>query len=217
MDQSVEKYWTLRLAECKEALEKNNFEVFLADNPDHAKTIFWEEIFPKAKAKSVSWGDSLTFLSTGILEEIKARKNLEVIVTFDSRVPREEIIERRRHALLADLFLTGTNAVTKSGALVNLDMVGNRVAGITFGPRQVVLFVGRNKIVTDIEDAMFRIKDYAAPVNAIRHKMKTPCVETGTCLDCKSPYRICNTWVITEKSFPKGRIKVVLINEDLGY
>jgi LUD domain len=217
MDASIEKYWTLRLAECGEALKKNNFEVFIADNLDHAKKLFWEEIFPNTKAKSISWGDSLTFLATGVLEELKAREDLEVIVTFDKSVPREEIIERRRRALLVDLFLTGTNAVTKTGELVNLDMVGNRVAGITFGPKHVVLFIGRNKIVPDIEDAMFRIKDYAAPVNAIRHEMKTPCVETGVCMDCKSPYRICNTWVITEKSFPKGRVKVVLINEDLGY
>ena len=101
--------------------------------------------------------------------------------------------------------------------LVNLDMVGNRVAGITFGPRHVVLFIGRNKIVPTLDDAMQRVKNYAAPANAIRHPgLKTPCMKTAVCANCSSPDRICNTWCITEKSFPKGRIKIILINQDLG-
>jgi len=115
-----------------------------------------------------------------------------------------------------DLFITGTNAVTRSGELVNLDMIGNRVSGITFGPRNVVVMVGRNKVVEDLEAAIERIKDYAAPVNAMRLNKKTPCAKTGVCEECKSPERICNSWTITQKSFPKGRIKVVLINENLG-
>jgi len=217
MDASIERYWTSRVQDCKKALEKNNFDVFIADNAEHAKQIFFEEILPNTEAMRVSWGDSLTFHATGILEALMERSDLEVLVTFDKDVPRPEIIERRRQALLVDLFITGTNAVTETGQLVNLDMVGNRVAGITFGPKHVVIFVGRNKIVPDLEDAMFRIKNYAAPVNAIRHEMKTPCVETAYCMDCQSPNRICNTWTITEKSFPKGRIKVVLINQDMGF
>jgi hypothetical protein len=95
-------------------------------------------------------------------------------------------------------------------------MIGNRVAAITFGPRHVIVLVGRNKIVTDLGDAMFRIKNYAAPTNAMRLDKNTPCAKTSFCEDCKSPDRICNAWTITEKSFPKGRVKVVLINEDLG-
>ena len=125
-------------------------------------------------------------------------------------------MERRREAILVDLFFTGTNAVTESGMLVNLDMIGNRVGGITFGPQHVVLMVGRNKIVANLEDAMVRIKNYAAPTNAMRHGKKTPCIKTSYCMDCKSPDRICNVWTIHEKSHPKGRIKVILINRDLG-
>jgi hypothetical protein len=126
------------------------------------------------------------------------------------------MLERRRRSLLVDLFITGTNAVTETGKLVNLDMTGNRVAGITFGPRNVIILAGRNKVVPDIEDAMQRIKNYAAPANAMRLDKKTPCVKTSICEECRSLDRICNTWTITEKSFPKGRIKIVLINEDLG-
>ncbi|HIJ68795.1 MAG TPA: lactate utilization protein, partial [Deltaproteobacteria bacterium] len=128
----------------------------------------------------------------------------------------EEMLERRRRSLLVDLFITGTNAVTETGKLVNLDMLGNRVAGITFGPRNVIILAGRNKVVPDIEDAMMRVKNYAAPANAMRLDKKTPCVKTSICEECRSLDRICNTWTITEKSFPKGRIKIVLINEDLG-
>ena len=128
----------------------------------------------------------------------------------------EEKLELRRQGLLVDLYLTGTNAVTEDGVLVNLDMIGNRVGAITFGPKKVVVFVGRNKIVPDLEAAMWRIKDYSAPANAMRLDCKTPCVETSECADCSSPGRICNSWTVTEKSFPKGRITVVLINEELG-
>jgi L-lactate utilization protein LutB len=125
--------------------------------------------------------------------------------------------ELRRQALLVDLFITGANAVTETGKLVNLDMYGNRVAGITFGPKHVVILVGRNKIVGDVEEAMWRVKDYAAPVNALRLEKKTPCVKTSYCEECRSPDRICNTWTITEKSFPKGRVKVILINKEMGF
>ena len=118
--------------------------------------------------------------------------------------------------MLVDLFFTGTNAVTESGMLVNLDMIGNRVGGITYGPEYVILMVGRNKIVSTLEDAMYRIKNYAAPANSMRHGKKTPCTKTSYCMDCKSPDRICNVWTIHEKSHPKGRIKVILINRELG-
>jgi len=213
---SIKKYWELRLENCKLALEKNNFDVFIADDPADAKEIVINSILPEIDVKSVSWGDSLTLYSTGILEIFKQNSNIHVIETFDEETSREEIMERRRKALLVDLFFTGTNAVTETGTLVNLDMVGNRVAGIVFGPSYVVLTVGRNKIVSDLNEAMRRIKNFAAPTNAIRHHIKTPCVKTSYCMNCKSPGRICNIWTINEKSFPKGRIKVILINKDLG-
>ncbi len=96
-------------------------------------------------------------------------------------------------------------------------MIGNRINGIAFGPKNVIIIAGRNKICGDIEDAMFRIKNYAAPVNTMNLDKKTPCKETGICHDCKSPDRICNTWSITEKCFPKKRVKIILINEELGF
>ena len=216
MDKPVENYWQKRLGEVKKALEDNNFEVFLADNAADASKIVQEEILPKTGAKTVSWGGSMTFIATGLYNSIKDNTNLEILDTFNKSLSGEEKIELRRRSLLVDLFITGTNAITEMGQLVNLDMIGNRIGGITFGPKHVVILVGRNKIVSDLEDAMYRIMNYVAPANAMRLDMKAPCVKTSRCEECKSPDRICNTWTITEKSFPKGRVKVVLINEDLG-
>ena len=216
MEKPIENYWQIRLRNLKEALEENNFQVFMAQDLGEARKIVLDEILPQSGAKSVSWGGSMTLVSSGLIEAVKAKPGLEVIDTFDKTISREEVMERRRQSLLVDLFITGTNAVTETGKLVNLDMIGNRVGAITFGPRNVVILLGRNKIVPDLEDAMLRIKDYVAPTNAMRLEMKTPCVKTSSCEECKSPERICNSWAITEKSFPKGRIKVVLINENVG-
>jgi L-lactate utilization protein LutB len=217
MDQPIENYNKLRLADLKAALESNNFDVYLAENKQEACKTVLEDIIPKLKAKSISWGGSQTFqVATGLYDRLKDNKELEALDTFDKKISAEEMMERRRQALLVDLFITGTNAVTETGQLVNLDMIGNRIGALTFGPKWVIVLVGRNKIVADLDEAMFRIKNYVAPVNSMRLDKKTPCVKTSYCQECKSPDRICNTWTITEKSFPKERVKVVLINEDLG-
>lgn len=217
-----ERYWRQRLDSVRKRLEKNGFEVYVAQDLSGAREIVLGEILPGTGARLVSWGDSLTVIASGLLDDVRNSPDLEFLDTFAEGLSPRERFERRRKALLSDLFLTGTNALTLDGRLVNLDMVGNRVGGITFGPRHVVILAGRNKIVTDLEAAMTRIRTYAAPANAIRHhtgahpELNPPCVETATCSDCSSPMRICNTWTITEKSFPPGRIKVVLINRDLG-
>lgn len=216
MDNPVENYWRIRIGLLKDALEANNFDVFVAENMDGVKRIVLEEIIPAAGAKSISWGGSGTFMATGLYDLLKDKAEFSVMDTYDKSLSNDEKRELRRQALLSDLFLTGTNAVTEKGELVNLDMIGNRIAALTFGPKNVIVFIGRNKIVADVEAAMFRIKEYAAPANAMRLDMKTPCIKTARCEDCKSPDRICNSWTITEKSFPKGRVKVILINQDLG-
>ncbi|MDH3356951.1 MAG: lactate utilization protein [Desulfobacteraceae bacterium] len=217
MENPIENYWKTRLAELKETLTENNFEVFVAENTDEAKSIVLEKIIPEIAPKSVSWGGSLTFVATGLYDVLKNNNDLSILDTYDKTLSPDESLERRRQSLLVDLFITGTNAVTETGQLVNLDMIGNRIGALTFGPKTVVILVGRNKIVPDLDEAMFRIKNYAAPVNTMRLGKKTPCAKTSFCADCKSPDRICNTWTITEKSFPKKRVKVILINKDLGF
>ncbi|MGD2015988.1 MAG: lactate utilization protein [Desulfobacterales bacterium] len=197
-------------------MESNNFDVYLAENKQAACETVLKDIVPNLNARTISWGGSMTFIDTGLYARLKENPDVEVLDTFDKKIPPEEMLERRRQALLVDLFITGTNAVTETGQLVNLDMIGNRIGALTFGPKWVIVLVGRNKIAADLDEAMFRVKNYAAPVNSMRLDKKTPCVKTSFCEECKSPDRICNTWTITEKSFPKGRVKVVLINEDLG-
>jgi len=217
MDNPIENYWKLRLTNLKETLEDNNFEVFVVENTEEAKKVVLEKIIPGTGAKSVSWGGSMTLVSTGLYHALRDSTDMEVLDTYDHTLPLEESLERRRQSLLVDLFLTSTNAVTESGQLVNLDGMGNRIGGITFGPKHVIILLGRNKITADLDEAMFRIKNYAAPVNTMRLDRKTPCAKTSFCVECNSPDRICNTWAITEKSSPKGRVKVVLINQDLGF
>ncbi len=210
------EYWKIRLAKLQAALERKDYEVFVVESLAEARQRVLDVIVPATKAQSVSWGGSMSFKASGLYEALKDRPDMTVIDTYDTTVTREEILERRRRALHVDLFFTGTNAVTEAGQLVNLDNIGNRVASLTFGPRHVVVLAGRNKVVPDLEAAMSRIKRFAAPVNAIRLQKKTPCTKTGECEDCHSPDRICTTWTITERSFPKGRVRVVLVNEDLG-
>ncbi len=216
MENPKDNYWRLRLAEVKSALEQNNFAVFLADSLQDAATLVKEKILPEINPKSLAWGGSMTFMASGLYQEFTGSGSYEIFDPFEKDLSAEENLDRRRRALLADLYFTSTNAITETGLLVNLDMMGNRIGGLTFGPRHAVVLAGRNKVVPDVEEAMARIKNYAAPVNAMRLDKKTPCVKTGFCEDCRSPDRICNTWTITEKSFPKERIKIILINEDLG-
>ena len=217
MEKPIEDYWICRLTDLKETLAKNNFDAYLAHDAASAKEIVLDEILPRAKPESISWGGSLTLHQTKLYSPLKERTDLKVLDPFDKSLAPADAYELRRQALLVDLYITGTNAVTEAGQLVNLDMTGNRVAALTFGPKTVVVLLGRNKLVNSLEDAMIRIKSYSAPVNTRRLDKKTPCAKTAVCAECSSPDRICNHWTITEKSFPKGRIKVVLINEDLGF
>lgn len=193
MEKPIDAFWNLRLGEVKRALEANNFEVYLANDLQEAKGIVERDLLPKIAPRSISWGGSMTFLATGLYDVLKDRSDLDILDTYEKGLSPDELVERRRHALLVDLFLTGTNAVTETGMLVNLDMIGNRVGAIAFGPKNVIIFAGRNKIVPDLDEAMYRIKDYTGPANAMRLDKKTPCVKTANCEDCKSPDRICNT------------------------
>jgi len=201
---------------CKESFLKNHFNFFVANHTEEARDTVLNKIIPKLNIKTASWGDSITVMETGILEELNKSKHIKFLQTFDEQISQKEIIQRRREALGVDLFITGSNSLTEKGQLVNLDMVGNRIAPMIFGPKHVIIIVGKNKIVSNISEAMDRIRNYVAPRNAKRHQLKTPCVFTGKCMDCQDNNRICNAWSIIEKSYPPGRITIVLINRNLG-
>ena len=216
----IQQYWQIRLERVKNTLEKNNFEVFVVDSASEAKRVVMEDILPGTGAKSIAWGGTMTMEEIGLGEALRQKADLTRVDPMEQGLAPS--VEHLRQSLSVDLFFSGTNAVTEAGQLVNLDMLGNRVGAITFGPTHVVILVGRNKIVSDLEAAMQRIRNYVSPAHVRRintllgFEMENPCVKTGTCHNCKSPMRICNAWGIIEKSYPKGRIKVVLINQDLG-
>ncbi len=177
-----------------------------------------EEILAMIPAgASVSRGGSMSVVETGVWEALSKRADLELLDPFQPRLAPEAALELRRRSLLVDFFLTGANALTLDGRLVNLDASGNRVAAMCFGPRKVILVVGLNKVAPDLESAMARVKHLAAPINCIRLKRSTPCAETGLCIDCKSPDRICYLWSIIEGHAVENRIHVKLVGVDLGY
>lgn len=216
MDDSVVKYGRIKLEKVRRALVENRFEAYVAENIEEAGKLVIKTIVPSLDGGIVSWGGSLTLNECGIKKWFFDSPDWDVINTGEKGLDAAGKLERRRQALLSDLFFLGTNAVTEDGVLVNLDMIGNRVAALTFGPKKVVVLVGRNKICADLFSAMERVKEYASPANCMRLNMKTPCIKSASCHDCSTDDRICNSWTITEKSFPPGRTTVVLINEDLG-
>ncbi|WP_320170705.1 lactate utilization protein [Maridesulfovibrio sp.] len=213
----VQSFWDIKLGELREVFEDSGYVTYVAKNQKAAASMVLDKILPQLKPASVSFGGSTTVVESGIYDQVKKLKNVKVIDTYDTTPSMAERIERRRQSLLTDVLITSANAFTEEGELVNLDGTGNRVAAMAFGPRNVIVVVGRNKLCVDLDAAVSRIKEYAAPVNAMRLKRKTPCAVTGKCQDCNSKDRICNVWSITEKSSPKGRIHVVFINEDLGF
>lgn len=207
----------LRIEETAKALIHNHFTVDILDNLPAALDFFKNNLLPEIAPKTVCVGGSETVTHSGIYDMLRGYPDLDFINPYDPTHTPELAAECRRQGLISDLFVTSSNAVTMDGQLVNLDGLGNRVGGITFGPKRVVLFIGRNKICEDLETARQRVKNIAAPANAVRLQKKTPCTKTGYCMDCSSPGRICSVWSIMEKCLPAGRIHVLLINEDLGF
>ena len=217
MSTPLEQYWNLRLENARKHLVRNRFAATVVPSLADAADLVMTALLPASGAQSVAFGGSMTVVASGLVDRLKATSGLAVLDTYDVSIPPAERIERRRQALLTDLFITSTNALTTDGRLVNLDGTGNRVAALAFGPKNVIVLTGRNKLCDGIHEAFKRVRQIAAPANTIRLSRKTPCVATGICADCQSPDRICNTWTITAKSCPDERVHVILINEDLGY
>lgn len=195
-------------------LEKRRMEGSYAATADQARKEILSMI---PKGATVFRCGSMTATGMGLWEAIAKLPDVKLIDPYQAGITREEGLEMRRQGLTADVMIASANAITLDGKLVNLDGMGNRVAAMSFGPRKVILVVGMNKLAPDVATAMARVKHYAAPVNAIRFGVDTPCVKTGLCSDCRSPQRICNLWSIIEGHMVQNRIHVKLVGENLGY
>ena len=163
----------------------------------------------------IGWGGSESVKESGLMDAIH-NGNYELIDRSSAKTPAES---RQLYAktVLADYYLMSTNAITLDGELINIDGNGNRVACLIQGPAHVILVVGMNKVVTDVESGIARVRNMASPANAIRLNRNLACAATGVCHDCLSPECFCNQLVITRRSMHNGRIKVYLVGEELGY
>lgn len=190
-------------------LKKNEFEVSYFETGAEAAAYLDSRI----DGKTVGFGDSETLRVMGISAMLAKHNTVyDPIGIHDDG----EFMEIARKTQLTDIFLTSVNAISETGALVNIDGTGNRVAALCFGPRQVIVVAGMNKVCGDLPQAFQRARHIAAPANAQRFGGKTPCTATGLCGDCKSPDCICAQMVVTRFCKVPGRIKVVLVGEDLG-
>ena len=167
------------------------------------------------EGSSISWGGSMSIKAIGLPEAL--HKGNYKVLDRDLCATPEEKAEMMHQALNCDYFLASCNAISEDGILVNIDGNANRVAAYAFGPKNVLLIVGMNKVVKTQEDAMSRARNEAAPVNAQRFGIDTPCSKAGSCFDCKSPECICCQILVTRFSRQKGRFKIILVDENLGF
>ena len=211
MDKFISAVMDKRIEKTIKNLEKNNFFAC------HVKTR--EELIDKVaefvpSGAEVSFGGSVSLSESGVLEYLRGREDIDLL---DREKNPDKALEIMKKALTCDVYFASTNAVTENGELFNVDGRGSRVAPMIFGPESVVLIVGANKIVPDLSAAEMRVKKIAAPANTMRLNCETPCRYTGECADCKSEARICCDFVTMKMQRVKGRIKVIITDESLGF
>lgn len=164
---------------------------------------------------SVSWGGSMTIQEAGLIDDLK--ESDYTIYDRAEAVTPEEKKEMFSRIVTSDFYFMSSNAITLNGELVNIDGAGNRVACLCHGPEHVIIIAGMNKIVPDVKSGIARVHNMAAPPNALRLGLNTPCAEYGRCADCLSQDCICAQTVVTRYSRVPGRLKVILVGEELGY
>lgn len=209
MTEYKQKYYEKRGQQIVKNLRSRRFDACYCATKEEAleKAL---ELIPKGA--SVGWGGCASVQEIGLLDVVRAGEYRAI--DRDAREDREQAM---RECLLADVFLTGANALSMDGQMVNIDGIGNRTAAIAYGPKTVLVVAGMNKVCDTLEAAVTRARTVAAPINKQRFPTQTPCELTGACADCKSESCICNQMLITRNSKPAGRIKVILVGEDLGF
>ncbi|HYF81564.1 MAG TPA: lactate utilization protein [Clostridia bacterium] len=193
-------------------LGRRNIDAYYFENIEQAKDKVVEMI---PLDSTVGIGNSQTLINMNISKILSERGN----IVFDKTMAatKEEIKEQKKKALLSDWYITGTNAISAEGQLVNIDHSGNRVAAMLYGPEKVIVVIGTNKIVNTLDEAVKRVRNISAPANAKRAGLNPPCVELRKCVDCQSPERACYNFVIIEGQAVKGRMTVFIVNENLGF
>lgn len=226
MDANYKKLINIRISKTLENLKKNNFNAVFVPEKSQALSLLKTILIPK---ETIAVGGSVTLNEIGALDLIK-NGDYNFIDKFENNLSPEEKKERARQSLLADTFITSTNAITENGYLYNVDATGNRAAAFVFGPKRVIVFAGYNKIVPDMASAVVRVKKIACPANTIRLDCDTFCEKEGHCVKdycdarelmsipagiCKNT--ICTSFVASGYQRDSGRITVVIIGEELGY
>ncbi|WP_053955025.1 lactate utilization protein [Inediibacterium massiliense] len=213
MDKNITWYIDKQVEKTIKNLNGRNMEGYYIHNRQQLLKKLKELI---DEGSTVGVGDSMTLFETGVIDFLRSGK-VNFLDKYKNGLTSEEKRELYIKNFSADTFICSTNALTEDGELYNIDGNGSRVAPMIYGPKQVILVTGINKIVRDIEEAERRVRRYAAPIDAKRLNKETPCTQLGYCVDCKSTNRICNDFVIIRGQFIKGRIKVIIVGEQLGY
>jgi hypothetical protein len=209
------RWYKERLAEeTIESLDRNNISACYVDTVEAARS---KVISLLPQGSKVGYGGSHTLEQLGIMEVLR-NGSYDFIDRMITGITEIDKYRLRRESLLTDVFLMSTNALTIGGQLVNIDGSGNRTAALIFGPSKVIIVAGINKIVPNIEAAIYRIKNYVAPIHAKRRDRQLPCAKEGKCVNCHAPKRFCNSLVITEHQYyaNKGRLTVVIVGKELG-
>lgn len=193
-------------------LKKRNMAGYYCETIDEAKSLVLSLI---KEDSTVSFGGSMTLKETGIMDALR-EGSYDLLDRSTAKTP-EEVKAIYRQSYGADTYLMSTNAITLDGRLVNIDGNGNRVSALIYGPDQVLVVSGMNKVASDLDEAIDRVSNFAAPPNTQRLSRNTPCSKTGFCNDCQSDDCICSNTVITRRSHVEDRIKVILVGEVLGY
>ena len=210
----IKEWWVEeKVKKTLEKLEAHEFKTMYVKTKEEATKEIWKYITPQTR---VGAGGSVTIRELGILDQLKAKGNT-VYDVWNTQLSQKASFQIRKNQTTSDLFLSSVNAVTMNGELVNIDGMGNRVNATSFGPRKVILVAGYNKIVVDVQEAIRRIKNVAAPMNARRLNLDVPCAKLGRCVDCNSPNRMCRIVVIHEWRPTWTDILVVLVREEMGY
>ncbi len=198
------------------ALKRNRIEAEFFASKSELLDSFRDFLSPNPNPVIVGVGDSKTLEQLGIYALLR-KSDCVFLDKYNRNLSRAEKDKLYRQNFSADLFISGVNAITLEGRIFNLDGNGSRVAPIIFGPKRVLLICSTNKIVENDEAAIYRIENIAAPIDAKRLNKNTPCVETGTCTNCKSKDKICNYYTIIQGQFDSKRIKVLLIEGEYGF